>query len=59
MKAVDLQNKEKKKNNNNKSKMELEMGILNFYNPSKLMKLMQFILIIDGTSKQKGCHIKF
>ena len=27
-----------------------EMGI--FYNLSKIMKLMRFILIIDGTSKQ-------
>ena len=27
-----------------------EMGI--FYNPSKIMKLMSFILIIDETSKQ-------
>ena len=26
-----------------------EMGI--FYNPSKIMKLVLFILIIDGTSK--------
>ena len=26
------------------------MGI--FYNPSKIMKLVPFILIIDGTSKQ-------
>ena len=26
------------------------MGI--FYNPSKIMKLVLFILIIDGTSKQ-------
>ena len=27
-----------------------EIGI--FYNPSKIMKLVPFILIIDGTSKQ-------
>ena len=32
-----------------------EMGV--FYNLSKILKLMPFILIIDGTFK--GCHRKF
>ena len=43
MKAVDLRNKKKEEEDG-------EMGI--FYNPSKIMKLVLFILIIDGTSKQ-------
>ena len=43
MKAVDPRNKKKEEEDG-------EMGI--FYNPSKIMKLVVFILIIDGTSKQ-------
>ena len=42
MKAVDPRNKKKEEDG--------EMGI--FYNPSKIMKLVPFILIIDGTPKQ-------
>ena len=45
--AVDLQKKKKKEE---EVKEDGEMGI--FYNPSKIMKLVPFILIIDGTSKQ-------
>ena len=45
MKAVDPRNKKKKE-----EEEDGEMGI--FYNPSKIMKLVLFILIIDGTSKQ-------
>ena len=45
MKAVDPQNKKKEE-----EEEDGEMGI--FYNPSKIMKLVLFILIIDGTSKQ-------
>ena len=44
MKAVDPRNKKKEKEKDG------EMGI--FYNPSKIVKLVLFILIIDGTSKQ-------
>ena len=44
MKAVDPRNKKKEEEENG------EMGI--FYNPSKIMKLVLFILIIDGTSNQ-------
>ena len=43
MKAVDPRNKKKEEEDG-------KMGI--FYNPSKIMKLVLFILIIDGTSKQ-------
>ena len=43
MKAVDPRNKKKEEEDG-------EMGI--FYNPSKIMKLVLFILIIHGTSKQ-------
>ena len=42
MKAVDPRN--------NKKEEDGEMGI--FYNLSKIMKLVLFILIIGGTSKQ-------
>ena len=44
MKAVGPRNKKKEEEEDG------EMGI--FYNPSKIMKLVLFILIIDGTSKQ-------
>ena len=44
MKAVDPRNKKKEEEEDG------EMGI--FYNPSKIIKLVLFILIIDGTSKQ-------
>ena len=44
MKAVDLRNKKKEEEEDG------EMGI--FYNLSKIIKLVLFILIIDGTSKQ-------
>ena len=43
MKAVDPRNKKKEEDG--------EMGI--FYNPLKIMKVVLFILIIDGTSKQR------
>ena len=43
MKAVDPRNKKKEEEDG-------EMGI--FYNLSKIMKLVLFILIIDGTSKE-------
>ena len=46
MKAVDPQNKKKEE----EEEEDGEMGI--FYNPSKIMKLVLFILIIDRTSKQ-------
>ena len=42
VKAVDLRSKKKEEDG--------EMGI--FYNPSKIIKLVPFILIIDGTPKQ-------
>ena len=45
MKVVDPQNKKKEE-----EEEDGEMGIL--YNPSKIMKLVPFILIIDGTPKQ-------
>ena len=45
MKAVDPQNKKKEK-----EEEDGEMGI--FYNPSKIMKLVPFTLIIDRTPKQ-------
>ena len=45
MKAVDPRNKKKEE-----EEEDGEMGI--FYNPSKIMKLVLCILIIDGTSKQ-------
>ena len=44
MKVVDLRNKKKEEEEDG------EMDI--FYNQSKIMKLMLFISIIDGTSKQ-------
>ena len=44
MKAVDPRNKKKEEEEDG------EMGI--FYNLSKIMKLVLFILIMDGTSKQ-------
>ena len=43
--VVDPRNKKKEE-----EEEDGEMGI--FYNPSKIMKLVLFILIIDGTSKQ-------
>ena len=45
VKAVDPRNKKKKED-----EYDGEMGI--FYNPSKIMKLVLFIIIIDGTSKE-------
>ena len=56
MKAVDPRNKKKKEEGRRRRKKKKEeeydgeMGI--FYNPSKIMKLVLFILIIDGISKQ-------
>ena len=50
MKAVDPRNKKKEERRKKKEEEDGEMGI--FYNPSKIMKLVLFILIIDGTSKQ-------
>ena len=44
MKAVDSRNKKKEE--------EEDGGMVIFYNPSKIVKLVLFILIIDGTSKQ-------
>ena len=46
VKGVDLQNKKKKE----EEEKDGEMGI--FYNLSKIMKLMPFILIIDEITKQ-------
>ena len=56
MKAVDPRNKkeeeeeEEEKEEEEEEEEDGEMGI--FYNSSKIMKLVLFILIIDGTSKQ-------
>ena len=47
MKVVDPQNKKKKQE---EEEEDGEMGI--FYNPSKILKLVLFILIINGKSKQ-------
>ena len=47
MEAIALRNMKKKEE---EEEYDGEMGI--FYNPSKIMKLVLFILIINGTSKQ-------
>ena len=49
MKALDPRNK-KEEEEEEEEEEDGEMGI--FYNQSKLFKLMQFILIIVGTSKK-------
>ena len=48
MKALDPRNK--KEEEEEEEEEEGEMGI--FYNPSKIFKLVQFILIIVGISKK-------
>ena len=54
MKAVDPRNKKKEEEEEIRRRRRIRWrnGNTVFYNPSKIMKLVLFILIIDGTSKE-------